>query len=331
MTRAEQRNEVLAILERDYQGARELMGASNGSIDRTRTFGFALVAALIGFSANSHILWPGLLAALACLLLAYLDGYHCWRYRQAVDHARRIERINQLVYKSHTSTLSEREAKSLELRAAAFLPGVLTGQGAYTFRDVRFCVPGPMLLLYTLLVIAGVGIGGYESTAGASTQTVNARILRSPGEHQAQLNPAVLARDAMTVGERQQLGRLIVQLRDSHDPAAVQFATAASALLSGIPSAAATIVTSLADRGTSLEQQAAGIIGKALADAATAVAGPASETTVNNNHQDQSHFSLNAPSLVLNLASPTSSKQQQQQQQQHTEETHTSTVLPYTP
>ena len=126
------------------------------------------------------------------------------------------------------------------------------------------------------------------------------------------MNLTVLVRNAITVRERKQLARLIVQLRDSHNPAAAQFAAAASALLSGVPGAAATIVTSLAHQGTSLEQQAAEIISKALADTALAAASPGSQTTVNNNHQDQSHFSLNAPSFVLNLAGSTSSKHKKQ-------------------
>jgi hypothetical protein len=348
MTRAEARAEVLGILERDYKGAQELIGNSNGSIDRTRTFGFALVAALIGFTASSHILWPGLLAALACLLLAYLDGFHCWRYKQAVEHARRIERVNQLLYKAHTGTLSKREAKSLKVREASFLPGVLTGQGAYTTRDVRYSVPVPMLLLYGLLAIAGIGIGIYETTAGASTHTVNARILKAPEEHQVQPNLTVLIRNAMTPAERKHLARLIVQLHASQNPGAVQFAAAASGLLSGVPGAAATIITSLAHQATGLEQQAGEIISRALADAALTAASPGPQTTVNNSENDRSYFSLTGPSFVVNLAGSTSSEQKPAKNNndthteheqhttppgppQHTETTRTSSVLPYTP
>lgn len=178
MDRGEHHARFVGVLDRDYQSARNLMTSANGSIDRTRTFGFALVAALIGFTAANHTLWFGLLATLASGLLAYLDGIQSWRYEEASRHALRIERIQQLLYRAEVGIFNERDEKALNIKVYAFRPGVLTGQGRFTPRDLLYTLPRPILILYLLLAFAGAAIGTYESTTG-STTTVNARILSS--------------------------------------------------------------------------------------------------------------------------------------------------------
>jgi hypothetical protein len=311
MDREERRTEVIGLLERDYQSARDLMSSANGSIDRTRTFGFALVAALIGFTAANHTLWLGLLAALACGLLAYLDGFQSWRYQEAVKHALRIERIQQLLYRAHTASFSERDEKSLSVRTAAFRPGVLTGQGDFTRSDIRHHLPKPILILYLLLAGAGIGIGIYANTTG-STTTVNARVLPSSEKHEhPPADLTVVVRDAMTGAQRAQLAKLAGEMRHSRRPSSDALGAAITALLNGTPGAAATVFSALAKQGGRVEQQAGDMISKALADAAVAAAraGGGTTTTVNN---DQSHFSLNSPSFVFNAAPPSTSTKEKE-------------------
>lgn len=261
----EHRTEVRRLLDRDYESARDLMSSANGSIDRTRTFGFALVAALIGFTATNHTLWLGLLATLACGLLAYLDGFQSWRYEEAVKHARRIERIQQLLYRSHTAVFNERDEKSLRVKTAAFRPGVLTGQGHFGPRDLRYSLPVPIFILYLLLACAGVGVGVYESTTGSSTTTVNAHVFPSQEMHKNHpTDLAVLVRDAMSGGEQEKLAKLANEMSRSSRPGAHALGTAIDALLGGTPGAIASVFTALAQRGGSVEQQAGEIVSKAL-------------------------------------------------------------------
>jgi hypothetical protein len=303
MDRSEQRRELLGLLERDYQGTRELMRSANGSVDRTRTFGFALVAALIGFAASDHILWAGLLAALASGLLAYLDGFHSWQYEAAVKHARRIERIHQLLYKAHTAAFNERDKRSLTVRAASFRPGVLTGQGRFTPRDLRYCLPIPILVLYPLLALAGIGIGAYESTRGA-TETVNARVVSgAAGTKTAAASLSVLLREEMSGQERGELAKLGAKMRRSADPGERQLGSFIDMLLNASPGLISTIVPALAHDGTGLERQAGALLAKALGGAL--LSGASIQSTVNDNHPQ---FTLNAPSFVFNAEGSSNSK-----------------------
>ena len=107
----------------------------------------------------------------------------------------------------------------------------------------------------------------------------------------------------MRRSEKNELAKLASELRRSRRPGAHALGNAITALLSGTPGAAATVFAALAKNGGGVEQQAGEILSKALTDAvvATAESGSGTGTTVNN---DQSSFSLNAPSFVLNGASP---------------------------
>jgi hypothetical protein len=295
--------EFAGLLDRDYQSARDLMNNANGSIDRTRTFGFTLIAALIGFTAANHTLWLGALATLAALLIAYLDSTECAKYQEATKHAVRIERMQQLLYRERVGTANDADVTNLSRRKVAFRPGVLSGQGRlltgsqrFSLGNLRNTLPVPIQCLYVLLAFAGLGVGIYESTV-SSTTNVNARVLSAPEIRKAPAtNLTVVVRDTMTRSEQ---GQLAGELRHSSRPAAHTLSNTITAVLSGTPGAAAMVFSALAKQGGGMEQQAGEILSKALTDAAVAAAdsGDGTETTVNNN---QSRFSLNAPSFVLN-------------------------------
>lgn len=282
--------EFAGLLDRDYQSARDLMNNANGSIDRTRTFGFTLIAALIGFTAANHTLWLGALATLAALLMAYLDSTECAKYQEATKHAVRIERMQQLLYRGRVGTANDADVTNLSRRKVAFRPGVLSGQGRlltgsqrFSLGNLRNTLPVPIQCLYVLLAFAGLGVGIYESTV-SSTTNVNARVLSAPEIRKAPAtNLTVVVRDTMTRSEQGQLAKLAGELRHSSRPGAHTLGNAITALLTGTPGAAAMVFSALAKQGGGMEQQAGEILSKALTNAAVAAAdsGDGTETTVN--------------------------------------------------
>ena len=164
MNRSERRAELLGLLQRDYETAREFLQNANLSVDRTRTFGLALIAALIGVTVTGHIFWLGLVAAAATMVVALVDGFHTWQYRHAEEHLKRIERIYQLLYKAHIATLNSRESKWLEARIKSFRPGVFSNLKLFKVRELAYSRPYPIFrFMYPLLLVAGVAAGFYRT------------------------------------------------------------------------------------------------------------------------------------------------------------------------
>jgi hypothetical protein len=285
----ERRSEFLGILERDYQAAQALMQSSNGSVDRTRTFGFALVAALIGFTLTDHIIWLGFLAAIATLVVAYVDSYHCWEYQTAFKHALRIERIDQLRYKAHLGRLNDRDMSSLEVRVGSFLPGVLAGSGRFkVYRELWFSLPRSLLFLYVLLVLVGAGAGVLAEGDGQKPGPIDIHV--KADEHEAS-NRSAAVQLALTHDERQQLAKLATLLRNSSSLRDQALATQIKRFLMSLPETISAI-GSLDVSGSTTSRRALKIILDALARTASTSPTPPPRTYIAGPQFSFGHFSL---------------------------------------
>jgi hypothetical protein len=273
------REEFLGVLERDYQTAQRLMEGANGSVDRTRTFGFTLVAALIGFTFTDHILWLGLLAAAATFIVAYVDSYHCWEYKTAFKHAQRIERIDQLRYKAHLGKLNDRDMSSLEVRVGSFLPGVLSGSGHFkVYRELWYSLPRSLLVLYALLTLTGVGAGIYaESNAAHRERPLNIHVTASEPKI---IDPTAAVLAVLSRGQREQLAKLAALLRRSHSSQDRTLAAQIAQLLEGTAGALGAI-DSLTETSGAAAEKAIGIVLDALSRAAAANLTYAPSTNIN--------------------------------------------------
>lgn len=291
------RDEFLGVLERDYQTAQRLMEGANGSVDRTRTFGFTLVAALIGFTFTDHILWLGLLAATATFIVAYVDSYHCWEYQTAFKHALRIERIDQLRYKAHLGKLNDRDMSSLEVRVGSFLPGVLSGSGRFkVYRELWYSLPRSLLILYALLALAGVGSGIYaESNAAHGERPLNVHVLAA---EQKVTNPAAAVFAALSQRQREQLAKLAALLRRSRSRQDRALAGQVTQLLTGVAGSIDAIDSLTGTSGAA--EKAIGIILDALSRATPANLTYAPSTSING-----PRFSFGGFALTLNVFKPT--------------------------
>jgi hypothetical protein len=288
----EGRSEFLGILERDYRVAQELMESSSGSVDRTRTFGFTLVAALIGFTFTDHVRWLGLLAAAATFIVAYVDSYHCWGYDMAFKHALRIERIDQLRYKAHLTMLNSRDMNSLEVRVGSFRPGVLSGRGRFKIRrEIWFSLPRPLLILYPLLALAGVGAGVDAQNSAHAERPINVHV--TSGEMKVH-DPGTLVLAALTREEREQLAKLAAQLRRSDSVQERELAVQIAQLLAGVPGTIDAIESLFKGSGDNAEK-ALEIIVRVLSRVATSNLTYAPSTTVSG-----TRFSLGGFNLTVN-------------------------------
>jgi hypothetical protein len=157
---------LLAIIEKDYAATRELMESALGSAGRTRTFGLALVGVLIGATLSSHLPLLGAATALIASLVALVDAFYSWQYERALGHARRIERIQQHLYRAYLRDPDNaHELRRLGSRLRSFRPGSASTLHRFRLRDAWYSSP-PVVFrgLYPAVIIgaavAAVVAGG---------------------------------------------------------------------------------------------------------------------------------------------------------------------------
>lgn len=162
---------ALELIHRDYEATRGFLESANASVDRTRTFGLALIAALFGVAITSQS-WPiGAVATIAVLVVAIVDAFYSWQYSIALRHARRVERIYEAMYGRLTNARPRgRYEHDLEVRLRAFRPGVFAELRQFRIRELRFSEPKPIFrFLYPVLVIAGIAVSVLASNEPASS------------------------------------------------------------------------------------------------------------------------------------------------------------------
>jgi hypothetical protein len=180
--------DLLEIIRRDHEAAGRLARGASSSVDRTRTFGLTLVAAVVGFSLTSHT-WE--LSAAGVLLgaaIAVVDGFYSWQYERSVEHIRRIEAIEALRYKSllppGRSARSDlpgaarqgeagRPRTRLESKVRGFKPGVYSELKKFRIRELRYLQPFPVFRgLYPAVIVASLLAGVFAYTGSSSTTVV---------------------------------------------------------------------------------------------------------------------------------------------------------------
>lgn len=180
--------ELLEIIQRDHEAAGRLAGGASASVDRTRTFGLTLVAAIVGFSLTSHT-WE--LSAAGVLLgaaIAVVDGFYSWQYERSVEHIRRIEAIEALRFKALQPPRRGARSDSpsgvrhgdagrppirLESKVRGFKPGVYSELKKFRIRELRYLQPFPVFRgLYPAVIVASLLAGIFAYTGRSETTVV---------------------------------------------------------------------------------------------------------------------------------------------------------------
>jgi len=158
---AEERRELLRLLELDYEKTTKLIEGFVSSGFTIRGWGVALTSALIGLTVQSR-LWPiAAFAAIVTLLIALIDGYHSWLYARAFDHAQKIETALGLQYAALARGSDDPRAREdFEVALLAHPFGRFAEIERFHLGALRAARPRLVLVtLYTTLFVCAVGAG----------------------------------------------------------------------------------------------------------------------------------------------------------------------------
>jgi len=165
---------LLKQVDADYESTIKILDSANASVDRTRTFGLALVGVLVSITLTSGLLWLGVATSVSAGLVMLADGYYSWQYGVALQHARRIERIKQAEYRVDVGGSNPRaDALLLLRRLRAFRPGGLTGLHRFKWKSAWYAPPAPIFRgLYPLLIVGSLAAGFYAQATHDDSATI---------------------------------------------------------------------------------------------------------------------------------------------------------------
>lgn len=180
--------QVISFVERDYEVNQEAATGAHGAVVASRSVGFTLVAALLGFGLSQKS-WPLLLLATFGAFAVYLiDAFYSWRASERDAYVRQLEEILAAhVALMVRSPRNQRELGRLERRLAGLRVGSTSQVRTFRARDVRFIQPGPLfkflypvLLLFALGACAYFGVRDLRSDADPRTRHPHAVLVREP-------------------------------------------------------------------------------------------------------------------------------------------------------
>lgn len=150
---------VISFVERDYEINQEVATGAHGAVVASRSVGFTLVAALLGFGLSQKS-WPLLLLATFSAFAIYLiDAFYTWRASERDAYGRQLEEI----LAAHVAFLdrtprNQRELGRLERRLAGLRVGSTSQIRTFKRRNVLFIQPGPLFkFLYPVLLLFALG------------------------------------------------------------------------------------------------------------------------------------------------------------------------------
>jgi hypothetical protein len=94
MTMSKRTDELVRLIERDYDQTSEFIHSIVSAISTMRGWSVTVWLALLGFSIEKNSASLALLAGLVLFPFALLDLYHSWLYGEALKHARALERLS---------------------------------------------------------------------------------------------------------------------------------------------------------------------------------------------------------------------------------------------
>jgi hypothetical protein len=92
--------EMLRLVELDYQRTTEFISGVVGTTATLRGWGVTLWVAVVGVAVDHSAPGLALVGSLIAVVFFILDGYHAWLYGTAQEHAASLERISSAYYNS---------------------------------------------------------------------------------------------------------------------------------------------------------------------------------------------------------------------------------------
>lgn len=92
--------ELLRLLERDYDQTSEFIRSVVGTTSTTRGWAVTVWLAILGVAIQQSEPALAVLASAVLLPFGLLDAYHSWLYGQALHHARSVEQLTAAYYRA---------------------------------------------------------------------------------------------------------------------------------------------------------------------------------------------------------------------------------------
>jgi hypothetical protein len=158
-----EKQQIVSFVERDYEITQEVATGAHRAVVASRSVGFTLVAALLGFGLSQKS-WPLLLLAAFSGFAVYLiDAYYTWRASERDAYVRGLEEVlgAHVAFLERTPR-NERELGRLERRLAGLRVGTTSQIRTFKAKDVWFIQPAPLFrFLYPLLLLFALGACAY--------------------------------------------------------------------------------------------------------------------------------------------------------------------------
>ncbi len=158
MTEPPNKEELLRLLEMDYDRTNKFIEGVLSTIVTIRGWAITISLALLGVGFDRDLSQAALLAVVVTLLFAALDAYHSWLYTQAIDHTRSIEAILARYYASLVRGHIDADATedfAVKLETHRF--GLSANLSRFGWSKIGSLRPRFMVFLYiALLLVAAV-------------------------------------------------------------------------------------------------------------------------------------------------------------------------------
>jgi hypothetical protein len=153
---ADERKEMLRLVELDYQRTSDLIERLTGIGTALRGAAITAWVAILAFAVAGKPIY-GLLASAVAAAIWLTDGYNAFVYDSAADHARIVERISALYYGALARSADDPDAfDDVDVALAGLRFGLYTNLGRHHLRDIWFANPRTVFrVLYPVLIVGG--------------------------------------------------------------------------------------------------------------------------------------------------------------------------------
>lgn len=155
------KDELVRLLELDYEKTTKLIEGIVGSSFTIRGWGIALISALIGLTFQTQLWYIAAVAIIVTFLIAFVDAYHSWLYAKILKHAQNTEHVLSLYYAALARGEDDPQAhRDFEIAVMAHQFGRFSEMQRFRLGALKEARPRVViLLLYLTLLICALASG----------------------------------------------------------------------------------------------------------------------------------------------------------------------------
>lgn len=205
--------ELLRLVELDYERTSQFIQGVVGTSATIRGWAITVWLALLGFSLDRSVSALAFLAASVVPVFGIVDLYHTWLYREALNHARSLERITSSYYNAMGRGGGGTDLDLLadlqeELESHRF--GMYSRMGPFRFRlfaarpyvFFRFLYPALLVVAIAAGILIDQGVLARKQPDSSRPGSRMEQLERQPPPKPVEPRTAAPDREIPRVGER---------------------------------------------------------------------------------------------------------------------------------